>query len=301
MKVPAMRYSPLSDTVGAELLDFDATRPASPDEQAELRSLLCEHHVLVVRGQALSEDDQDRFTEYFGPASLMFNGGTAGYISNRPRAQWKKGEYIITGQKELLWHTDGTQGEHPGMGNTILAIEAGPGCAPTKFINTVRIAANLPAELRARITGREAMHRRENVYTTDQRMCDRGVEGAVSDEQFQSIAHPILFRLPHSDKEALFVNELSTSHIVGLPVAESKALLEELFAEIYRDELVYSHYWQTGDLLIWDNMALQHCRATGPAICAGCRSMAGTPAMGRWTGTRRERFATRSGSAFPTA
>ena len=68
-----MRVEPLSEALGAELSDFDIARPCSAAEQAELRELFCEHHLLLVRGQDVTADDQSRFVGYFGP--LHMRGG----------------------------------------------------------------------------------------------------------------------------------------------------------------------------------------------------------------------------------
>ena len=54
------------------------------------------------------------------------------------------------------------------------------------------------------------------------------------------------------------MNEAHTSHIVGLPAEESTALLAELYAHIVRPEFRYEHRWRAGDLLMWDNIAVQH-------------------------------------------
>ena len=62
-----MRVEPLSEALGVELSDFDIARPCSTAEQAELRDLFCEHHLLLVRGQDVTADDQSRFVGYFGP------------------------------------------------------------------------------------------------------------------------------------------------------------------------------------------------------------------------------------------
>jgi len=65
---------------------------------------------------------------------------------------------------------------------------------------------------------------------------------------------------PQTGRAFLCVNYSQTSHIVGLPQAESDALLDALSAHLYAPEGVYEHHWRTGDLLIWDNLALQHSR-----------------------------------------
>jgi taurine dioxygenase len=69
-----------------------------------------------------------------------------------------------------------------------------------------------------------------------------------------------VYRLPHTDQRTIMVNELLTSHIVELPPDEGEELIEQLFSAIYADDNVYTHHWQTNDVVIWDNMALQHCR-----------------------------------------
>jgi taurine dioxygenase len=39
---------------------------------------------------------------------------------------------------------------------------------------------------------------------------------------------------------------------------ESERLLSRLYAHIVKPEFVYTHHWQAGDLLMWDNAAVQH-------------------------------------------
>src|SRR5207248_1449242 len=58
----------------------------------------------------------------------------------------------------------------------------------------------------------------------------------------------------------LFVNENMTPLIIGLSPSESEALLEELYAALYVRDDVYEHAWHPGDLVLWDNLAVQHAR-----------------------------------------
>ena len=72
--------------------------------------------------------------------------------------------------------------------------------------------------------------------------------------------HPIVIRHPATGRPALFVNRLMTDLIVGMPRAESDALLERLFQYIEQPDHVYEHAWRVGDALIWDNLATLHAR-----------------------------------------
>jgi taurine dioxygenase len=39
---------------------------------------------------------------------------------------------------------------------------------------------------------------------------------------------------------------------------ESQELLDLLFAQVTKPQYVYRHKWRVGDLLMWDNCAVQH-------------------------------------------
>ena len=69
---------------------------------------------------------------------------------------------------------------------------------------------------------------------------------------------PVVRTHPVTGRKGLFVNEAHTSRIVGLPAGEGDALLAELCRHIVRREFTYTHRWQAGDLLMWDNCAVQH-------------------------------------------
>lgn len=254
-----MRGRPLSDALGIELLDFDIMAPCGPEERAELRRLFMRHHLLLIRGQQPGNADHDRFMENFGLLSLPpGDDGDAGYVSNKGAGLFGTGA-----DQELLWHADGTYGPQPGIATSLLAKEVEPGSAPTMFANAIRACDSLPATLRARLETLSAVHVRElQVERPDQPHRAASAAGNV-----RSHEHPVLYRPPHLDEKVLYVNRLMTSHIAGLPQAESQALLEELFGAIYRDDNTYTHHWQQGDVVIWDNIALQHRRprATGAA------------------------------------
>ena len=54
------------------------------------------------------------------------------------------------------------------------------------------------------------------------------------------------------------VNPAFTIRIEGWSKRESKALLDFLFEHAIRPEFIYRHNWRAGDLLMWDNAAVQH-------------------------------------------
>jgi taurine dioxygenase len=253
-----MRVAPVSEALGVELLDFDITRPCGPDEQAELRDLLCRHHLLLVRGQPVTPDDQSRFVGNFGPLHTRADGMQETYVTNVT----EEGEPAArTGTARLIWHQDGTYGLRPGIATSLWAHGVAPDSVPTLYANAVRALDRMPADLRARITPLHALHlRNTHDERTDYRWREENIPADAEPGQFLRHEHPIVYAMPHTDQHTLLVNELLTSHIVELPRDEGEQLIQALFALVYVDDNVYTHHWQTDDVLIWDNLALQHCR-----------------------------------------
>jgi taurine dioxygenase len=86
-------------------------------------------------------------------------------------------------------------------------------------------------------------------------------EHAPTPEQLASVpdmATPVVRIHPVTGRQGLFVNEGHTSHMADMPREEGDALLNELYAHITQAEFIYTHHWTPGDLLMWDNIAVQH-------------------------------------------
>jgi taurine dioxygenase len=253
-----MRVAPLSDALGAELLDFDIKRPCARAEQAELRELFLEHHLLLVRGRDVSAEDQNRFVGYFGPLHTRADGMKETYVTNvnstgepAPR----------TGTARLIWHQDGTYGLRPGIATSLWAQQVAMDSVPTLFASAVRALERMPRDLRARIESLHALHLRDTQEErTDYRWREENIPADADPGRFLRHEHPIVYRMPHTDRSTILVNELLTSHVIELPRDEGEALLQELFSRIYADDNVYAHHWRTNDVILWSNLALHHCR-----------------------------------------
>ncbi len=69
-----------------------------------------------------------------------------------------------------------------------------------------------------------------------------------------------VYRNPHTGRDCLWVNELQAARVLGMEWQESRDLLHEIYAHLYQPSHVFEHRWRNGDLVIWDNIALQHAR-----------------------------------------
>jgi taurine dioxygenase len=77
--------------------------------------------------------------------------------------------------------------------------------------------------------------------------------------------HPAVIRIPETGDLALYLGRRRMSYASGLPLAESEALLNELWEYPVKPHRIYWHKWQIGDLVLWDNRTTMHRRDAFPA------------------------------------
>ena len=80
--------------------------------------------------------------------------------------------------------------------------------------------------------------------------------GCLSEKK--EVIHPVIRTHPVTREKCIYVSKAATVRIEGMPEQESRQLIDMLADGCVRDELVYRHRWQVGDLLMWDNCASQH-------------------------------------------
>lgn len=135
----------------------------------------------------------------------------------------------------------------------------------TLFANQHLAWDTLPAALRPLVRGRRAEHAYLKQTAELQRRSPWRAEPTPEQlAEVPPVIHPAVRTHPETGRQALFVNELFTTRLYGLPRAEGDAVLAELFAHGTQPHLVYRHRWQPHDLVLWDDRSLQH-RAAGCA------------------------------------
>jgi taurine dioxygenase len=252
----AFAVRPLSLALGAEIVGVDLAQEIDDLTFAQIRDAWHEHLVILLRDQELSEDDQVRFAEKFGPPAVIH---TKQFVRNHPAVMLisnirEDGQPIgALPDGEMHFHTDQCHQERPAMASMLYAIEVPRAGGNTLFANGYKAYETLPDALKLRIAGRKAL----NAYDYDTAAMKRGTRLA---EGVPSCVHPVVRTHPATGRKALYVNRLMTVRIEGLPVGESDELLDTLFAHQERREFVYEHLWRPGDLLMWDNRCTLHAR-----------------------------------------
>ena len=83
-------------------------------------------------------------------------------------------------------------------------------------------------------------------------------------EKVHDVFHKLARPHPVTGRKALYVNQLMTMRIEGLAEDESREILKELWALNAHPDIVYSHPWRMGDLVMWDNLCSTHARTDFP-------------------------------------
>jgi len=220
--------------------------------------------VLVFPGQKLSDPEQRRFAETFGPL-----GARKRRREDRPSGDGNDHVMLITNIREngvpigslpdgeMLFHHDMCYQRAPDMATFLYGIEIPSWGGQTLFANMYSAYDTLPRDIRDRIDGRLVAQ----VYQY------HPMNRIEADEDFSAYDHhlqPAVVVHPMTGRKALYVNQLMSVRIEGLPRGESEELLAFIRAHVARPEHVYAHSWTPGDLVMWDNVCSCHARTDFP-------------------------------------
>jgi len=233
--------------VGAEVTGLDLSQPLSEETKRRLREAFDDHALLLFRDQTLTQQDLKRVATVFGKISDQGEApGGMNLVSNvNAPGLNDKGEHTLRGgDGELHMHFDHCFQENPLKGVLLYSVEVPPTGGDTLF-SDVRIATDrLPADIRARIDDKIIRHK--SYLRTGEPEWN----------------HPIMYTHPRTGERILFFSKLQAREILGIPEDECKRLFETFTSIVESDDIIYRHHWKPRDVVVWDNLALQHARET---------------------------------------
>jgi taurine dioxygenase len=261
--VGSLDIIPTGAALGAEVRGVDL---ASLDDRqfAALRDAWHQHQVILLRGQTLSDQDLIAFSRRFGDLDWapvqetgrrFVEGLPEIYIVSNVK---QNGEPIGSlGAGEAVWHTDMSYLEKPPMASTLYALEVPPSGGNTSFCSMYAIYQALPPELKRRIAGLKIKH--DGTYNSGG-FLRQGVTPTDDPRTSPGALHPLVCTHPDTGRQMLYLGRRRNAYLAGLELAESEALLDELWQFVERPEFAWEHVWRVGDLVIWDNRCTMHRR-----------------------------------------
>jgi taurine dioxygenase len=249
-----MRFRPLHPDFGVEVIGFDVQNGGTPEEVAELRRAYDAHTMLLFRGGGrVSHARHVEIASWFGPPDPVDNSGKGDFVSVLQNEE-------PAGSLQLPFHSDLTYTDCPIKAICLQAIEVPAAGTSTTFVSSMAAWDKLPAPLQEELADKTLRHLHiSNV-------------SAYNWPDFIA-EHPVRKLHPRTGRPILLVTEHHADRILELDEAASKAMIEKLYTYLYAPEARYEHWWQLDDLLMWDNLAVQHARTRPSDPSEGKRAL----------------------------
>lgn len=255
--------------IGAEIkgLDVNSLSSQSP-ELAMIRNLIYKNKLVVLRDQELDEEGYVAFARKLGKPQTYFQPQyhhpkhpEIFVSSNVPDENGNKIGVSGTGK---YWHTDCQFEKQPLSFTSVYPLIFPKMSRETSYIDMVEVYKNLPAKLKSAVDGATFIHEGQMRYKVQAEDIDKSLRELLDkiNEQVPPVAHPAIIEHPVTGDKALYISSGFTTKMVGLNYEDNQRLMRELFDFIEQKEHVHSHYWEEGDLIIWDNRSVIH-KASG--------------------------------------
>jgi alpha-ketoglutarate-dependent taurine dioxygenase len=250
---------------GAEVSGLVPQIPLDKETAEALKKLFDERSLLVFRNIDLDLKFQAYLSEL-----LIGNDALA------PDAPAPVENFYVSNEKEtaaapfgrLMYHSDGQWSKERSDLLSLYGEKVEQPSVPTMFVSSATGWDTLPEHLRARVKDRFAVHMHDEETYLKRAKGDTEVLVNSYAGSEKSNRMPIAYTHPRTGRTLLYVSQQMTHHIDGLSPQESEELLEALFKHLYAPGNELAHHWRERDLVMWDNLALQHARpnveSTGP-------------------------------------
>jgi taurine dioxygenase len=163
------------------------------------------------------------------------------------------------GDGEAFWHTDSSFVDVPPAASLLRSLECPPPSAggATSFLNCYSAYDTLPDSTKKRIDGLTMIH--AATHSSGGR-AHKGFESVEDVSKVPGARQPMVRTHPETGRKSLFLGRRINAYVIGLPVAESEELLDELWGHMVQEKFTWTQEWQVGDLIWWDNRCAMHRR-----------------------------------------
>ena len=257
-----LNITPLQPSLGARVSGLDLTNEIDDETFATVRDAFERYSVLVFPDQRITDEQQIRFSERFGPLEatragakgagsnliVLTNIGADGSIGTPSDKQ------VLNNRANQVWHSDSSFKPMPARASLLSAREIPSQGGDTQYASMRAAYAALPDEDKRLVEGLVAEHdfgwSRSRIDATLVTDAERAANPPVR--------QAVVVDSPHG--KALYLGA-HARRIEDMDEAEGRALIDRLIAFGTQEQFVYSHRWAPHDVILWDNRAVLH-RAT---------------------------------------
>ena len=258
-----LEFEPLHNDFGARVTGLDASKPMSNRILTKIESAINEYSFLCFPDQSMNDDRHLAFTKQLGEPEeshvALGESGTVTYFGTIGNVQQDgsklgndhKKTKFLTGN--YMWHTDSSFRPVPAKLSIMCAYEVPSEGGATQFVSLRAAYRRLDKGTQKRIKHLVAIH--DYVYSRSKVGAD-----AVSPSLAASLP-PVPQKLVRTNPANGGKNYYLGAHaktIEGWNEWEARILLDDLQDFATKPEHTYSHIWQPGEVVIWDNRCLLH-------------------------------------------
>ncbi len=254
-----MEITPTDATFGALLTDVSL---AELDETTwqQIRSAFLEYAALIFPGQNITPEQQIQFARRFGEIEQLAKDMRldAVHISNQKADGSvldiaEHGARILKGNEG--WHLDSTYMPVAAFGAVMSAHVVPPEGGQTEFADMRAAYDALDDEMKDKVEDLSAYH---SLYYSQARIGHMVAPGSgYGFHDYGPPLRPIVKVHPETHRKSLYIGRHAYG-IPGLEPEESEKLLADLVYDACQAPRTYSHAWQPGDTVVWDNRCLLH-------------------------------------------
>ncbi len=240
----------LQPTIGAEIEGVDLRQPLSPEQRDAIKAAILKYKVVFFRGQPLDHEQHAAFARQFGP--LYVHPSTRRdekiapihQIAAVDAAKYEKRIHRDVGPGDA-YHSDTSWRLVPTWGAVLRAVTLPEVGGDTIWVDAHLAYEGLSDELKQRLEGLHVTHDFRDAL-------------AGSGQDYPIVAHPVVRTHRETGEKILWVNYTQKPQILGVELAESRALLEEVVRQYKRPEFQVRFSWQPDSVAFWDNRAAVH-------------------------------------------
>ncbi|MBC8240833.1 MAG: TauD/TfdA family dioxygenase [Alphaproteobacteria bacterium] len=258
-----LSIEPLHEDFGARVRGIDPRQPLASEVVTEIKAAIDNYSFLCFPGQQMDDEKQLAFTKSLGEPEeshvALGQTGLINYFGTIGNVQPDGGKLgndhkttiFLTGNN--MWHSDSSFREVPSRLSIMCVYEVPAVGGATEFASARAAYRRLDGAMQERIAPLVAIH--DYVYSRSKVAPD-----AVTPSHAASLP-PVRQKLVRTNPGTGAKNYYIGSHvkaIEGWSDSDSRQLIDDLQERATKPEHVYSHAWQPGDLVIWDNRCLIH-------------------------------------------
>lgn len=259
----AVSLRPLTGGFGA-VVDCDLSEAGSQALSVALTEALHRHRLLVFPRQHLNHADLLAASAHFGTVDTGVDrryavGGFPGITTVSNIVEDGAHVGIYDGDEEEEWHADNSFKPRLTRATLLYSVITPEHGGQTRFADTTRAYADLPAGLKEQIEGLRAVHSIQQLGALQTRASggqSSAAAGSLADQP--EAEHPLVQTHPVTGARSLLLGSMVIRGIVGLAPEASTSLLSDLLERSTSSPYVYTHRWSQGDLVVWDNLATLH-------------------------------------------